>query len=306
MKEMKKRNYILALGLMAALMLSACGSKQTENVQTQAATQAAAAETTAAAEESTEAATEGSQAAVLAELPDDFDEEYFSGVVTAFDGTTVTLKNDDGQSKEFDIAAAERYDEGLLMEGCFAEIGYATLADGKEAALDVNVEMDIEQQAAIENRDPVIAGTVQLNDINDLEIIDQCGAERVLDNSMARTVAFADIKNGDKVYVTYLGSLLNPEENPDEENPIENPITIKIVAADALNSEEAAANYLTGVIDHIDHENGNLTLSTDAVNFEVSAPEHMLNGLDEEDDIRVYYEGALSGIMVDAVKIEKQ
>ena len=303
---MKKRNYILALGLMAALMLSACGSKQTENVQTQAATQAAAAETTAAAEESTEAAAEGSQAAVLAELPDDFDEEYFSGVVTAFDGTVVTLKNDDGESKEFDIAAAERYDDGLLMEGCYAEIGYATLADGKIAALDVNVEMDIEQQAAIENRDPVIAGTVQLNDINDLELIDQGGVERDLDNSMARTVAFADIKNGDKVYVTYLGSLLNQEEDPDEENPIENPITIKIVAADALNSEEAAANYLTGIIDHIDHENGNLTLATDAVNFEVSAPEHMLNGLDEEDEIKVYYEGALSGIMVDAVKIEKQ
>ena len=303
---MKKRNYILALGLMAALMLSACGSKQTENVQTQAATQAAAAETTAAAEESTEAAAEGSQAAVLAELPDDFDEEYFSGVVTAFDGTVVTLKNDDGESKEFDIAAAERYDDGLLMEGCYAEIGYATLADGKIAALDVNVEMDIEQQAAIENRDPMIAGTVQLNDINDLELIDQGGVERDLDNSMARTVAFADIKNGDKVYVTYLGSLLNPEEDPDEENPIEKPITIKIVAADALNSEEAAANYLTGIIDHIDHENGNLTLATDAVNFEVSAPEHMLNGLDEEDEVKVYYEGALSGIMVDAVKIEKQ
>ena len=42
------------------------------------------------------------------------------------------------------------------------------------------------------------------------------------------------------------------------------------------------------------------------MNSELLTPEHMLNGLDEEDEIKVYYEGALSGIMVDAVKIEKQ
>ena len=311
---MKKRYLILAMSLMAALALGACGNKS-ENVPTQTATQAAAPETTAAAKEAaTEAATtaaeteaaEAANAEVLEALPEDFDEEYFEGVVTAFDGTNATLKSDDGETMDFDITTAERYDEGLFMEGAYAEIGYATLADGKVAALDLSVLQDNEQRAAIENYDPWIAGTVQLNDINDLEIIDQGGLERDFDNSMARTVSFGDIKIGDKVYVYYVGSLFNEEDDEDEENPIGKPITIKIVAEDALGSEEAQANYLYGEIDSIDHENGQFTLSTDSVNFEVSAPEHMLNGLDEEDDVKVYYEGGLSGIMVDAVKIEKE
>ncbi len=309
---MKKRYLILALSLLTALALSACGNKS-ENVQTQAAETTAAAET-AAAETTAAAAAETAETetvnaanqAVLDALPEDFDEEYFEGVVTAYDGSTATLKNDSGETMSFDLASAERYDDGFFMEGAYAEIGYATLADGKVAALDLTVLQDIEQRAAIENYDPVICGTVQLNDINDLEIIDQNGVERDFDNSMARTVTFGQIKNGDKVYVYYVGSLFSEDEDVDEENSISKPITIKIVAEDALGSEEAQANYLYGEIDGIDRENGTLTLSTDSINFEVSVPEEMLEGIDEEDFIRVYYEGGLSGIMVDAVRIEKE
>ena len=311
---MKKRYLILALSLLTALAVSACGNKS-ENVQTQAAETTAAAAETVAAETTAAASAEAAETetvnaanqAVLEALPEDFDEEYFEGVVTAYDGSTATLKNDDGETMSFDLATAERYDDGFFMEGAYAEIGYATLADGKVAALDLTVLQDVEQRAAIENYDPVICGTVQLNDINDLEIIDQNGVERDFDNSMARTVTFGQIKNGDKVYVYYVGSLFSEDEDDvDEENSIGKPITIKIVAEDALGSEEAQANYLYGEIDVIDRENGTLTLSTDSINFEVSVPEEMFEGIDEEDHIKVYYEGGLSGIMVDAVRIEKE
>ena len=302
-----KRNVILVMSLIAALAVTACGSKQTENVQTQAATQAAAETQAAAAETKAAAEAVALDEKVLAEIPEDFDEEYFEGVVTGFDGTIAELTNEDGTKMSFDISGSERLDEGLFMEGAYAEIGYATLADGKVAALDVNLLMDIEQQASIEGRDPYIAGTIQFNDINDLELIDQNGVERDFDNSMARTVSFHDLKPGDKVYVTYVGSLLSEEEEDaeyDEANPIRKPITIKIVAEDALGSEEATANYLTGQVDSISA--GEIELMTDSIEFQISGPEDLFKDIAEEDFVKVYYDGALNGIMVDATKIEKQ
>ena len=47
-------------------------------------------------------------------------------------------------------------------------------------------------------------------------------------------------------------------------------------------------------------------LLTDAVTFEVSADEDVMAGIEEETYVKVYYEGALSGIAVDAVKVEKE
>ena len=302
-----KRNVILVMSLIAALAVTACGSKQTENVQTQAATQAAAETQAAAAETKAAAEAVALDEKVLAEIPEDFDEEYFEGVVTGYDGTIAELTNEDGTKMSFDISGSERLDEGLFMEGAYAEIGYATLADGKVAALDVNLLMDIEQQASIEGRDPYIAGTIQFNDINDLELIDQNGVERDFDNSMARTVSFHDLKPGDKVYVTYVGSLLSEEEEDaeyDEANPIRKPITIKIVAEDALGSEEATANYLTGQVDSISA--GEIELMTDSIEFQISGPEDLFKDIAEEDFVKVYYDGALNGIMVDATEIEKQ
>lgn len=304
---MKKRNLILALTAVTVLGLAACGGKQTENVQTEAATtQAAAAEESAASAEETTAAEEET-VSNLSLLPEDYEEEYYDGLVVDTDGTVATLKGEDGSTMTFDITGAERNDDGFFMEGAYAEISYAKLEGSDQPlALDVSVMMDIEQQAAIENRDPVLAGTVQLNDVNDLEIIDVNGVEHDFDNSMARSVSFNPIKAGDKVYVTYCGSLFNEDEEVDEENPITKPITIKIVAADAVGSEEAEANYLTGQVDSVDAENGYFGLLTDAVTFEVSADEDVMAGIEEETYVKVYYEGALSGIAVDAVKVEKE
>ena len=304
---MMKRNMILALTAMTVLGLAACGGKQTENVQTQAATtQAASAETEAAAASEEETTIEEAAGSNIDLLPEDFEEEFFDGLVTDITGSVATLKNEDGSTMSFDIAGAERNDDGFFMEGAYAEITYGKAESGDPVAIDVSVMMDIEQQASIENRDPVLAGTVQLNDINDLEIIDSNGVEHDFDNSMARTVSFNPIKAGDKVYVTYCGSIYNEEEDVDEEKSITKPITIKIVAADAVGSEEAEANYLTGIVDSVDEENGYFGLLTDAVTFEVSVDDEQLANVEEESNVKVYYEGALSGIAVDAIKVEKE
>ena len=307
---MKRRNLILALTAVTVLGLAACGGKQTENVQTEAATtQAAEATTEAAASsdgETTAAEAEATEGTNLALLPEDFEEEFFDGLVTDVSGSVATLKADDGTTMTFDIAGAERNDDGFFMEGAFAEITYGKTESGDPIAVDVSVMMDIEQQASIENRDPVLAGTVQLNDINDLEIIDSNGVEHDFDNSMARTVSFNPIKAGDKVYVTYCGSIYNEDEDVDEEKSITKPITIKIVAADAVGSEEAEANYLTGIVDSVDAENGYFGLLTNSVTFEVSVDDEQLANVEEESNVKVYYEGALSGIAVDAIKVEKE
>ena len=51
-------------------------------------------------------------------------------------------------------------------------------------------------------------------------------------------------------------------------------------------------------------EAGLMTVMNDLTSFEVSAASEMLNGIEEEQEVRVYYEGALSGISVEASKIE--
>lgn len=209
----------------------------------------------------------------------------------------------------FDISNAELPEDPILT-GCDAEVEYAAV-DGAEAnpAVSVIVLMDIEQQAAIENRDPVIYGTLQLADTNELSILDDSGTARDFDNQMSRTVSFDEIKTGDRVAVTYIGELFGGEDEGEEEvqaseDIFSTPYALKIVAIDALESDEAKANYITGSVDMI-YEDGIITLMTNAVTFEVNVDPSMLEGIEEGDNVKVYYNGALSGITVDAASIEK-
>ena len=95
---MKKRFIIPALTALMVLGLAACGSKQTENVQTEAASAQAATESQTS-EENTEASSSAAETKVdvLSMLPEDFEEDYFEGIVTGIEGNVVTLKNGDGE-----------------------------------------------------------------------------------------------------------------------------------------------------------------------------------------------------------------
>ena len=122
---------------------------------------------------------------------------------------------------------------------------------------------------------------------------------------MGRKVSFADIKPGDMVAVTYCGSIFaEPEASSEDDGEIDHPISIKIVAMDALGSEEAEANYISGIVDS--RAEGYIALLTDSVTFEVTGDEKLFEGIEEENHVRVYYEGGLNGISVTPVKIEKE
>lgn len=275
-----------------ACALTACGGNKAENVQTEPASTSAAAESTDKSDENEE---------VIA-LPDDYEAQYFEGIVTSVKGNRLTLTSD-GRSMTFDITNAEMAGDSALLTGCDAEAEYAEVDGDVYPADMVTVLMDIEEQAAAENRDPEIHGTLQLADINDITIVDESGTERTFDNQMSRTVAFKDLKAGDHVVITYCGSIFEDEEMSADSDFTE-PIAIKVVAEDAVDTEDAKANYFTGTVDSA-YENGIVSVANDIATFEVSADESMMNGISEEDEVRVYYDGALAGISVEATKIEK-
>ncbi len=290
---MKKFTAIMAIAAFA-IAATACGGKG-ENVETEAAATGAANETG-----STETANEE-----VIDLPGEYEAQYFEGIVTSISSNRLTLSAD-GVTMTFDTTNAEIEGDSPILTGSDVEAEYAEVEGDVKPAATVTLLMDIEQQAAIENRDPEIYGTVSIYDINDFTIIDESGTERTFDNQMSRTVSFSELKAGDSVVISYAGSVLDDAEDGDSgESSFSQPIAIKIVASDAIDSADAKANYFTGVVDGIDAEAGLLTVINDLSSFEVSAASELLNGIEEEQEVRVYYEGALSGISVEASKIEK-
>lgn len=289
---MKKFTVIMAITVLA-LAATACGGKG-ENVETEAATTGAASEAG-----STEAVNEEA-----IDLPEEYEAQYFEGIVTSVSGNRLTLSAD-GTTMTFDTTNADIEGDSPILTGSDVEAEYAEVDGDVKPAAAVTLLMDIEQQAAVENRDPEIYGTVSIYDINDFTIIDESGAERTFDNQMSRTVSFSELKAGDTVVISYAGSVLDDAEAEDDgDNSFSQPIAIKIVALDAIDSEDAKANYFTGVVDGVSAEAGLMTVMNDLTSFEVSAASEMLNGIEEEQEVRVYYEGALSGISVEASKIE--
>ncbi len=289
---MKKAALILAIA--GALALTACGGKNTENTQTEAASEQAS--DTQEAGDYTEA-----------KLPEEYDQEVYSGIVTDYTGSFITVAGEDDE-KKFDLSQAEvTYDqEEPIVRGCSVELTYAdAAANGTYPADSISLLNDNEQLAQDENCDPVIYGKLQVMDTNELEIIDDAGRTIDFDNSISRTVSFSDLKEGDNVVITYAGTINKSEDADDELIGVFSsiPVAIKIVALDALKTEEAEANYIDGTVSGID---GNIiTLSTELADFECNADESMVNDVSEETHIRVYYTGALSDIVLGVDKIEQ-
>lgn len=283
---MKKITAIMTVTALA-FAVTACGGKG-EKVETEAVETSAA----QAAEESSGI-----------ELPEDYEPQFFEGIVTNLDGSKITLTSD-GTSMTFDMSKAELDENSTILTGSDVEVEYAEAEDDVKPAVTVTLLMDIEQQAGVENRDPQIYGTLSTYDINDITIVDEAGVERTFDNQMSRMVAFNELKPGDTVVISYSGSILDDGED-DEDEVFSQPIAIKVVALDALDSEDAKANYFTGTVDSINAAVGIVTIINEIAEFEVVASEDMIANLNEEEEVKVYYDGALSGLSVEATKIEK-
>lgn len=291
---MKKIALILALT--GAFALTACGSKDTENVQTEAASKQQSGDSSEATGDYTSVS-----------LPEEYDEEVYSGTVTDYTGSFITVAGESDE-KKFDLSSADVSEdqEDPIVRGCSVELTYADSADnGTYPASSLSLLNDNEQLAQEENRDPVIYGKLQVMDTNELEIIDDAGRTIDFDNSISRTVAFSDLKEGDNVVITYAGTISKSDDEEDEENigVFSNiPVAIKIVAEDAVKTEDAEANYIDGTVSGID---GNtITLSTELADFECNADESIVSDVQEETHIRVYYTGALSDIVLSVDKIE--
>ena len=289
------KKFTLGIMLAAALALTACGGKNTENVQTEAAsTEQAQAETNA----------DGSAEYSSASLPEEYDQVVYEGIVTDYTGDFMSVEGTDGVRK-FDLSGADLSEqEDPIVRGCEVEVTYADKADGDTYPADgCTLLNDNEQLAQEEERDPYIYGKLRVMDVNDLEMIDDAGRTIDFDNSISRTVAFSDLKEGDEIIVTYAGSI-NAEDDDSDSNDLfsSTPVAIKIVAADAAKTEDAEANYIDGTVSGIDGDT--IILSTELSDFECTADESIISDVSEETHIRVYYTGSLASRALSVDKIE--
>lgn len=291
------KKFTFGLMLAAALALTACGGKNTENVQTEAAsTEQAKGETGTAAEGAVEYQT--------AELPEEYEQAAYEGIVSDYTGDFISIEGTDGV-KKFDLSGADMSEqEEPIVRGCEVELTYADKADGDTYPADgCSLLNDNEQLAQEEERDPYIYGKLRVADVNDLEIVDDAGRTIDFDNSISRTVAFSDLKEGDEIIVTYAGSINSSDDGGDTADLFSSiPVAIKIVAADAAKTEDAEANYIDGTVSGLD---GNtIILSTELCDFECDADESMVSDVAEETHIRVYYTGSLASRSLVVTKIE--
>lgn len=301
---MKKKTLMFALLALAAVAAAGCGKKQDETtVQSSAvasaeASSGAAGESSAAADAEDEAATDAEGNPV--------EELYYDGVVQAMTATQLTVLSDEGETAVFDISKAERDTDNELLPTCYVEVTYTGEANATTPvpASYVAVMMSNEQQADEMGVDPVIYGTVQFVDQNDLILNDVNGVEHTLDNSISRSVTFSQVQAGSEVSVTYIGTLDKEAQKDSEDGSgAGTPIALKIVTSDAFNSEEAKKNCITGVVNEV--KNGVLKLDTSAESFEFTGDASLFAGIESDDNVTVYYNGAIGNRTVAATQVVK-
>lgn len=297
---MKKRIFAILLIAAMALSMAACGGKK-EETETAAETEAAAEAEAAESAEETEAGSgeelEGAVGGMVTEDGEYIEEVFVEGTVSSIDGSVLSINTIDGTTMSFDTANAsiDELDKANLVEGAYVETSYLDAPDAAEPydASYVTVLMNLEEQADSMGVNPTLYGTVTFVDINDLTIRDANGTEVSFDNSISREVTFGGIKAGTEVRVTYMGSIYPENQVSDDEGTGSGaPVAIKIVSEDAANSEEAAADYITGPASDVSE--GSITVDTSYDSFTFTADPSMLSGIEESMNVRVYYEGVLA------------
>ncbi len=293
---MKKRT-VLILFMAALCLLSACGSSSETQTGTTEEAQAEADETET---EETEEDLSGALGGVVTDDGEYIEEEYVEGKLSFRDGDEIGILTDDGSTVSFNIANVELLpeDEEYFVEGCYVEAAYLD-APGATQPYDatyVLVLMNLEEQASVENVNPVLYGTVGYIDINDLIVIDSNGNEITFDNSISRTVTFSNVSVGSQVRVTYMGSIFEENQLPDDEDEDDTgsgtPVALKIVTEDAANSEAALADFIEGPVSSVGEDYVTVDMSYRSFTFNAAAD--VLAGVEQEQNVRVYYEGALS------------
>ena len=310
---MKKKSVVIAIMMAAAVSAAACGKKQSTQ-DASASSSVSASDASASAQESGSAgegsSTEAGASDVAAEETDadgnPVEEQYYDGVVQSMTATKLTVLSDEGETAVFDISKAQRDSENELLPTAYVEVTYTGQASSTTPvpASEVAVMMTNEEQADQMGVDPVLYGTIQFIDQNDLIVNDINGVEHSFDNTISRTVTFSQAQAGSEVCVTYIGTLdKEAQKNNAEGSGAGVPLALKIVTSDAYNSENAKENYITGVVNEV--KDGVLTLDTSAETFEFTGDSSLFDGIQSDDKVNVYYNGAIGNRSVAATKVEK-
>ena len=236
-----KRHYLAVAVLALALGMTACSSGNKETT---------AAPTTTASQTETEKATEAE---------DDMELEYFYGFVGEVADKVVTVKDDEGKEVKFDVSEAKIEGADAIGEGDEVEVAYAgELSADTTKAKSVDIVTSAAAEAAEEaaaEEDDIVTGTVEKADDNTLTLTTDEGTY-TFNTKIAQKVSKDGIKSGVQADVTYYGDL---------EDETDKPVATKIVTEDAMDSEDAKINTLSGkvaevgadyvVIDTADPEN---------------------------------------------------
>lgn len=275
-----KRHYLAAAVLALALGMTACSSG---NKETTAAATTTAADATTAAETS-------------ADAEEDVEEEYFYGFVGEVSDKVITVKDDEGKEVKFDVAEAKLEGADEIGTGDEVEVAYAgELSADVNKARSVEIVTSVAGEAA-EAEDTIISGTIEKADDSTLTLKTDEGTY-TLNIKIAQKVTADGIKEGVEADVTYYGDL---------EDEADMAVATKIVTEDAMDSEDAKINTLSGkavevgsdyvVIDTADPEN---TL------FSFIGKPGMFEGLKVGDSATVIYEGTLTDKTITATGLKK-
>ena len=240
-------------------------------------------ETTAAPEETTVA-----ESTTEAEV----DEDYTSGVITAIDGDVLTIKDDySDEEKKYDISSADVTKEFPLSEGDWVDITFP--AETTDDPVPV-IAMEVTASMLEQSMDPVAEGTVK-EVASDTMTLEVDGEEYKILTGNAYVVGTDGIKPDADVEVTYLGDL-------DDE-----PLAIKIVAADAKDSDEAKINAFVGKVAQIGEDGDHIVLEAQTGDFfTFVSSDTDLSQYAEGDTLQIQYEGSINDKEIQITKITKK
>ena len=266
---MKKALLITAIAAVS-ISAAACSSKKT------AETTAAPVETTAA-ETTTEAET---------------NEDYTSGIITAIDGDVLTVKDDyDDEERKYDISGADVTNEFPLSEGDWVDITFQ--ADSTEDPIPA-IAVEVTSSVLEQTMDPVAEGKIK-EVASDTMTLEVDGEEYKILTGNAYVVGKDGIKADADAEVTYLGDL-------DDE-----PLAIKIVMADAKDSDDAKINAFVGKVVQIGEDGDHIVLEAQTGDFFTFVSDDTdFSQYAEGDTLQIQYDGSINDKEIQAVKITKK
>lgn len=266
---MKKALLITAIAAVS-ISAAACSSKKP-------------AETTAAPVETTAAET-----TTVAET----NEDYTSGIITAIDGDVLTVKDDyDDEERKYDISGADVTNEFPLTEGDWVDITFQ--ADSTEDPV-LAIAVEVTSSVLEQTMDPVAEGTIK-EVASDTMTLEVDGEEYKILTGNAYVVGKDGIKADADAEVTYLGDL-------DDE-----PLAIKIVMADAKDSDDAKINAFVGKVAQIGEDGDHIVLEAQTGDFFTFVSDDTdFSQYAEGDTLQIQYDGSINDKEIQVVKITKK